>query len=355
MNLITDGIAPRLTQRTALTSFEDPRRGSSVDRRCRAWLPGLVLLLGLVPPATHAATVEYIHTDALGSVVAVTNSSGQVVGRREYEPYGRQLSPLQISDGPGYTGHVTDAATGMSYKQQRYYDPQIGRFLSVDPVSANSKTGGNFNRYWYANNNPYKFFDPDGRLGCTGTRIQSVCDSGGVAGLQTSARSPLDAGRGKQSSSEGFTKGNAQSRFNAASSAVDKVRDKVEAHETKTKNGSAVYFSHMMQPISTRYGVEIGAIIEPLNLKPGFHLTDIRVGREFGSDGIGYTVTNINLAGYRDIHTHPIARFPGSWFDPFSSNDIRSYGANRSGYVSIPDLRVFYYSNGGAVKEVPLE
>ncbi len=46
---------------------------------------------------------------------------------------------------------------------QRYYDPQIGRFLSVDPVTANGNTGANFNRYWYANNNPFRFIDPDGR------------------------------------------------------------------------------------------------------------------------------------------------------------------------------------------------
>lgn len=50
--------------------------------------------------------------------------------------------------------------------QQRYYDPMIGRFLSTDPVTANSATGANFNRYWYANNNPYKFTDPDGRAPC---------------------------------------------------------------------------------------------------------------------------------------------------------------------------------------------
>lgn len=37
------------------------------------------------------------------------------------------------------------------------------RFLSVDPVTADNNTGTNFNRYWYANNNPYKFTDPDGR------------------------------------------------------------------------------------------------------------------------------------------------------------------------------------------------
>ena len=48
--------------------------------------------------------------------------------------------------------------------QQRYYDPQIGRFLSVDPVTANPANGSNFNRYKYAANNPYRFTDPDGRM-----------------------------------------------------------------------------------------------------------------------------------------------------------------------------------------------
>lgn len=37
------------------------------------------------------------------------------------------------------------------------------RFVSVDPVQANPNTGANFNRYYYTNNNPYRFTDPDGR------------------------------------------------------------------------------------------------------------------------------------------------------------------------------------------------
>jgi len=37
------------------------------------------------------------------------------------------------------------------------------RFVSVDPVQADSDTGQNFNRYYYAFNNPYRFTDPDGR------------------------------------------------------------------------------------------------------------------------------------------------------------------------------------------------
>ncbi len=53
------------------------------------------------------------------------------------------------------------AASGQSV--QRYYDPGIGRFLSVDPVTADGNTGGSFNRYKYASNNPYRFTDPDGR------------------------------------------------------------------------------------------------------------------------------------------------------------------------------------------------
>lgn len=109
-----------------------------------------------------AVTVAYQHTDSLGSPVAVTDASRVVLGRTEYEPYGKVINGAP-NDGPGYTGHVLDAATGLNYMQQRYYDPDIGRFLSVDPVTADGNTGGNFNRYWYANNNPYRFMDPDGR------------------------------------------------------------------------------------------------------------------------------------------------------------------------------------------------
>jgi hypothetical protein len=76
-------------------------------------------LLLAVAASAQAQTVEYLHTDALGSVVAVTNTSRTVLERREYEPYGSQLTPA-VTNGPGYTGHVQDAATGLVYMQQRY-------------------------------------------------------------------------------------------------------------------------------------------------------------------------------------------------------------------------------------------
>lgn len=61
--------------------------------------------------------------------------------------------------------------------QQRYYDPAIGRFLSVDPMTTDMDTGWNFNRYSYAKNNPYKFTNPDGRCPiCAGFAIGAGID-----------------------------------------------------------------------------------------------------------------------------------------------------------------------------------
>ena len=107
------------------------------------------------------STVTYSHTDALGSPVAQTNAAGVILNRTRYEPYGYIVagSPRTI----GFTGHVNDNDTGLVYMQQRYYDAFAGRFLSIDPVTTDANTGGGFNRYAYAANNPYKYIDPDGR------------------------------------------------------------------------------------------------------------------------------------------------------------------------------------------------
>lgn len=69
-----------------------------------------------------------------------------------------------VGEERGFTGHTEDMNSDLVYMQQRYYDPSIGRFLSIDPVDSNPNNPMTFNRYAYANNNPYKYIDPDGRL-----------------------------------------------------------------------------------------------------------------------------------------------------------------------------------------------
>src|SRR5690348_18409250 len=119
----------------------------------RIALAGLLLLGYFAPQARAADTVYYYHTDALGSPVAMTDASRNVVERTQYGPYGEVLNRPE-HDGPGYTGHEEDAATGLTNMQQRYDDKVIGRFLSVDPVQPDGNTGASFNRYAYANDNP---------------------------------------------------------------------------------------------------------------------------------------------------------------------------------------------------------
>lgn len=143
-----------------------------MKRNALTWISALVLAASA--STTSAQTVvEYVHTDALGSPVAVTDANQNVIERSEYEPYGG-LIHRAAADEPGYTGHVSDAATGLSYMQQRYYDQDLGRFLSVDPVPAQPRKSITFNRYWYAAGNPYKFIDPDGRYVCSGGKVD--CD-----------------------------------------------------------------------------------------------------------------------------------------------------------------------------------
>ena len=140
-------------------------------------------LIGLLlATAASAQEVVYYHTDALGSPVAITYATGAVIERSEYEPYGELLN-RPLADGPGYTGHVSDQETGLSYMQQRYYDPSLGEFLSVDPVTPQGTPLLAFNRYRYANGNPYRFTDPDGRLAWFAPMVTGAF-FGGAAGLK---------------------------------------------------------------------------------------------------------------------------------------------------------------------------
>jgi len=122
------------------------------------WINVICALMLFALPV-QAASVRYQHTDMLGSVVSESDESGNIISRSQYEPFGKRMGGDK--EGIGYTGHLQDKDLGLTYMQARYYDPLIGRFYSNDPVGFDNVH--NFNRYSYANNNPYKYIDPDGR------------------------------------------------------------------------------------------------------------------------------------------------------------------------------------------------
>lgn len=103
--------------------------------------------------------VTYLLPDLVGSPRTRVLSAGY--DTEHFDPYGEKLNG--VSEKIGYTGHAWDAETNLTYMEARFYDPKIGRFLSTDPVHFSDTDPFTFNRYTYANNNPYKFTDPDGR------------------------------------------------------------------------------------------------------------------------------------------------------------------------------------------------
>ena len=125
----------------------------------------LIAALGLsaTGEALAARTTTYFSTDGLGSVVAATNETGAVLWRKDYAPYGEQLDTSNSSERLAYTGKQHDSVTGLTNFGARQYDPEIGRFLSLDPIGFIKENPMSFNRYAYASNNPYRYVDPDGQ------------------------------------------------------------------------------------------------------------------------------------------------------------------------------------------------
>jgi len=128
-----------------------------------------LLVLGMMVASQSAYAIEsvtFFHHDALGSTIAATDESGNLLWTEEYKPYGGRLKRDSASaeNNTWYTGKQ-EGAYGLTYFHARWYDNEVGRFMAIDPVGFDEGNIQSFNRYAYANNNPYVFVDPDGRAG----------------------------------------------------------------------------------------------------------------------------------------------------------------------------------------------
>jgi RHS repeat-associated protein len=89
-------------------------------------------------------TIRYYQTDALGSVIALTDDTGVVKTTYTYDPFGNATISGETSDNPfQYTGRENDN-TGLYYYRARYYSPELQRFISEDPIGFE---GGDVNFY----------------------------------------------------------------------------------------------------------------------------------------------------------------------------------------------------------------
>jgi RHS repeat-associated protein len=103
--------------------------------------------------------VNYYHTDHLGSTRLVTDAVGNKVAEYKFKPYGEtDSSSGTFSTNYQFSGKPVNADVGLSYFGGRFYDPEVGRFITQDP----GRQGLNW--YTYCFNNPVTNIDPDGRF-----------------------------------------------------------------------------------------------------------------------------------------------------------------------------------------------
>jgi RHS repeat-associated protein len=147
--------------------------------------------------AAHAGTVTYIYTDNQGTPLAEADAQGNVTATFDYRPYGAQALGTPPK-GPGYTGHVNDPDTGLVYMQSRYYDPVVGRFLSVDSVRPAPGRTDYTNRYGYVGDNPMSRVDPTGDYVCNGKKDECAVISKALTLVSNAANKLSDGSKGKQ-------------------------------------------------------------------------------------------------------------------------------------------------------------
>lgn len=144
-----------------------------------------IVMTCLLMFATSASAVEQItfyHNDAAGSPIAATDGSGNLSWDQAYDAWGVPI-PNPSGDPRGFTGASRDSDTGLSDLQARWYSSELGRMLAMDPVSFHEEDIQSFNFYAYANNNPYRYLDADGRnptpfsMHLNDTRIRAIAKS----------------------------------------------------------------------------------------------------------------------------------------------------------------------------------
>jgi RHS repeat-associated protein len=107
-------------------------------------------------------TTSYYHADGLGSITSLSNSSGSIAQTYTFDSFGNQTaSSGSLTNSFRYTAREFDSETSLYYYRARYYDPNVGRFISEDKRSMGSLKEF-LNLYLYVLGNPVNFADPLG-------------------------------------------------------------------------------------------------------------------------------------------------------------------------------------------------
>jgi RHS repeat-associated protein/uncharacterized repeat protein (TIGR01451 family) len=124
-----------------------------------------VYLYGLDIIAQQQADRQYYFSDGLGSVRQLLDSTGELEANYAYDPFGVPAVAGDAANPYRFTGEAWDAEVELLYLRARYYQPETGRFITMDPWAGNVWMPGTLNRYVYVTNSPVNNVDPGGLNG----------------------------------------------------------------------------------------------------------------------------------------------------------------------------------------------
>jgi RHS repeat-associated protein len=134
--------------------------------------------------AESTGSYKFLHKDYLGSILAITDETGNAVEQRHYDAWGN-FTHLKINGPPmivgvqqvtdflatnsllldrGYTSHEHFSEVGLIHMNGRLYDPLLRRFLNADENIQDMFNTQNYNKYGYVLNNPLMYNDPSGEF-----------------------------------------------------------------------------------------------------------------------------------------------------------------------------------------------
>ena len=154
-------------------SHEVVESGTTVTHK--TYIGGAAVVIETTSAPASTETVYLLH-DHLGSTDVITAADGTVQTRYSFDAWGRRRDVTWAAFFPavpaslwqtakttrGFTGHEELDEVGLVHMNGRVYDPELGRFLSADPVVQDATDLQAFNHYAYVRNNPLSLLDPSG-------------------------------------------------------------------------------------------------------------------------------------------------------------------------------------------------
>jgi len=116
-------------------------------------------------PTGDGEVVRYYGYDGHGNVRFLADPDGSITDRYDYDSFGNLMRRSGATPNPYlYVGEEFDEELGLFYLRARYYRPDSGRFLTMDPFAGDVRTPLSLHKYLYAHSSPTRFVDPGGTM-----------------------------------------------------------------------------------------------------------------------------------------------------------------------------------------------